>query len=95
MLYQNRSEKMMVFVNTCASVDFYGKIIKNFKFLDSNTIYDIHGQMKQKKRNKMIETFRLLKSGVSLIKGVLICTDVVARGIDFDDVKFILQIDPP
>jgi len=26
---------------------------------------------------------------------VLICTDVASRGLDFDDVKLIIQMDPP
>ena len=28
-------------------------------------------------------------------KGFLIGTDVVARGIDFDDIEYIMQVDPP
>ena len=46
--------------------------------------------MKQKKRNNVIEKFRKLTSGKFFYLGVLICTDVVARGIDFDDIKYIL-----
>ena len=49
----------------------------------------IHGQMKQKKRNKIYESF------VTWEKGLLIATDVIARGIDLPDVNWILQIDPP
>jgi superfamily II DNA/RNA helicase len=52
-------------------------------------ITSIHGQMKQKKRNKIYESF------VGLEKGVLIATDVVARGIDLPDVNWIIQFDPP
>lgn len=49
----------------------------------------IHGQMKQNKRNKIFQDF------VSNQKGVLIATDVIARGIDLPDVNWILQFDPP
>ena len=51
--------------------------------------YEIHGQMKQKKRDKIYDEFRTSKSGV------LISTDVCARGVDFYDVHDIIQADPP
>ena len=31
----------------------------------------------------------------TLSVGILICTDVMARGIDIPDVSFVLQFDPP
>ena len=45
--------------------------------------------MKQKKRNKIFERFMKKNSGI------LISTDLIARGLDFMDVNYILQIDPP
>ncbi|EAS01115.2 DEAD-box ATP-dependent RNA helicase (macronuclear) [Tetrahymena thermophila SB210] len=82
-------EKTILFLNTCASVDFYQKIFKMYSLIKKIQITSVHGQMKQVKRNKIIENFTKSQ------KGVLICTDVVARGIDFQDVHHILQIDPP
>jgi len=41
-LFENQDEKIMIFLNTCASVDFYEKILKNLKILN-NVFYDIHG----------------------------------------------------
>jgi superfamily II DNA/RNA helicase len=61
-LFENQDEKIMIFLNTCASVDFYEKILKNLKVL-TNVFFDIHGQMKQKKRNKVIEKFRESEKG--------------------------------
>eukprot|EP00792_Barthelona_sp_PAP020_P005243 TRINITY_DN2564_c0_g1_i1.p1 TRINITY_DN2564_c0_g1~~TRINITY_DN2564_c0_g1_i1.p1 ORF type:complete len:713 (+),score=202.72 TRINITY_DN2564_c0_g1_i1:37-2139(+) len=49
----------------------------------------IHGTMKQGKRNHMYEKFRSDK------RGVLFCTDVAARGLDFDDVEWVVQVDCP
>ena len=40
--------------------------------------------MKQKKRSKQVQKFRDLK------QGILIATDVAARGIDFPDIDWIL-----
>lgn len=45
--------------------------------------------MKQKKRNKVIEHYSKEP------EGFLFTTDVLARGIDFPDVNWIVQIDPP
>lgn len=48
----------------------------------------IHGKMKYK-RNKIFMEFRKLQSGI------LVCTDVMARGIDIPEVNWVLQYDPP
>jgi len=58
-------------------------------FLIDIKITSIHGQMKQKKRNKIYTSF------VQWDMGMLIATDVVARGIDLPDVNWIIQFDPP
>lgn len=42
----------------------------------------IHGQLKPKKRNKIITSFMDVEAKGS----VLLATDVVSRGIDFGDV---------
>ena len=48
----------------------------------------IHGKLKQK-RNKIMAKFRKTSSGL------LLCTDVMARGIDVPDVNWVIQYDPP
>jgi len=45
--------------------------------------------LKQKKRNKVFDTFGKVD------EGILIATDVMARGVDFPDVNWIIQFDPP
>jgi ATP-dependent RNA helicase DDX55/SPB4 len=49
----------------------------------------MHGKMKQVQREKVCEDFSSSSSGV------LLSTDLVARGLDFIDIKWILQFDPP
>lgn len=49
----------------------------------------LHGGMTQGARRRTLDAFR---SGAI---GVLVATDVAARGIDIDDVSLVLQIDPP
>lgn len=84
-----RQQKIIIFVNTCACVDFYGKIFQNLPYFKNISIEMMHGKMKQKKRNKIYERF--MKKNY----GILISTDLIARGLDFLDVHYILQIDPP
>ncbi|XP_074061528.1 ATP-dependent RNA helicase DDX55 isoform X4 [Macrotis lagotis] len=85
-LRNHKQEKHLVFFSTCACVEYYGKaleaLIKNVK------IMCIHGKMKYK-RNKIFMEFRKLQSGI------LVCTDVMARGIDIPEVNWVLQYDPP
>uniref|UniRef100_A0A8C9QGI4 ATP-dependent RNA helicase n=1 Tax=Spermophilus dauricus TaxID=99837 RepID=A0A8C9QGI4_SPEDA len=85
-LRNHKQEKHLVFFSTCACVEYYGKaleaLVKNVK------IMCIHGKMKHK-RNKIFMEFRKLRGGV------LVCTDVMARGIDIPEVNWVLQYDPP
>ncbi len=86
---KNDNQKIIIFVNTCYSVDFYTKIIMNLSSFRNIPVYGVHGKMKQKKRTKIANSF------INEPQGILISTDLIARGIDFQDVNFILQIDPP
>ncbi|CDF32389.1 unnamed protein product [Chondrus crispus] len=49
----------------------------------------LHGKMSQAKRERAMLKFASSKNGV------LLCTDVAARGIDIPDVDWVLQFDPP
>lgn len=51
-------------------------------------ILALHGKMK-KNRSKIFDEFR------SSENCILICTDVMARGIDVPRVDWVLQYDPP
>ncbi|KAL2100481.1 hypothetical protein ACEWY4_004875 [Coilia grayii] len=87
-LRQHKHEKQLVFFSTCACVEFFGKALE--ALVKKVTILCIHGKMEKKdKRSKIFSAFRELKSGI------LVCTDVMARGIDIPDVHWVLQYDPP
>ncbi|KAG7499744.1 ATP-dependent RNA helicase DDX55 [Solea senegalensis] len=85
-LRQHKHEKQLVFFSTCACVEYYGRALETL--IKKVTVSLIHGKMKNK-RNKIFADFRSLKSGI------LVCTDVMARGIDIPDVNWVLQYDPP
>ena len=52
-------------------------------------VLDIHGRQKQQKRTATFFEFCRATSGV------LLCTDVAARGLDIPEVNWIVQFDPP
>ncbi|TNM92119.1 hypothetical protein fugu_019131 [Takifugu bimaculatus] len=85
-LRQHKHEKNLVFFSTCACVEYFGRALETL--IKKATVCCIHGKMKDK-RNKIFADFRALKSGI------LVCTDVMARGIDIPDVDWVLQYDPP
>ncbi|XP_009995909.1 PREDICTED: ATP-dependent RNA helicase DDX55 [Chaetura pelagica] len=85
-LRQHKQEKHLVFFSTCACVEYYGKALESL--IQQVKIMSIHGKMKRK-RNKIFTAFRKLPGGI------LVCTDVMARGIDIPEVHWVLQYDPP
>lgn len=78
--------KHMVFFSTCACVEYFSAILA--QLLKNMTIINIHGKMK-KKRQKVFNRF------MKMDKGVLVCTDVMARGVDIPDVQWVVQYDAP
>ncbi|KAF6080922.1 DEAD-box helicase 55 [Phyllostomus discolor] len=85
-LRTHKQEKHLVFFSTCACVEYYGKALE--ALLRGVQVMCIHGKMKHR-RNKIFMGFRRLQSGI------LVCTDVMARGIDIPEVHWVLQYDPP
>jgi len=85
LLKNENADLVMVFCSTRRNVDF---IAKN---LIENKIYAkaIHGGLEQKKRIRVLEEFH--KKGL----GVLVCTDVAARGLDIKGVTHVYNYDVP
>lgn len=91
------NDKVIIFVLTCASVDFFAKVFSlssvreaaGLPSADSFPIMPLHGKMDPKKRIGIYDRFLVASSGA------LLCTDVAARGIDVPDVDWIVQYDPP
>ncbi|XP_069683716.1 ATP-dependent RNA helicase DDX55 [Periplaneta americana] len=83
---QGNHQKYMLFFSTCACVDYFATVLK--ELISDLQIFGIHGKMKDK-RYKVFNSFRKATSGV------LICTDVMARGVDIPEVHWVIQYDPP
>lgn len=83
---QHNITKAMLFLPTCACVEYWAEIlpalIKNCKILA------LHGKMKSR-RTKILEKFR------DTTNALLLCTDVLARGVDIAEMDWVLQWEPP
>merc|ERR1712166_989701 len=88
-LADHPTEKVMVYFISCACVDFFGRVLPLLPALSELEITALHGKMEPKKRNGVFAKFSE-KQG-----GVLLCTDVAARGLDIPDVDWVIQFDAP
>lgn len=93
-LVAHKDHKIIVFFNTCDSVDFYHKVFRNYVNDRSQIFKDfyvgkMHGDMKQAKRLAVYKEFDEKE------QGVLFASDVIARGIDFQKIDTIIQVDIP
>nr|XP_038949756.1 ATP-dependent RNA helicase DDX18-like [Rattus norvegicus] len=81
---KNREKKVMVF-SSCMLVKYHYELLN---YIDL-PVLAIHGQQKQNKRTTTFFQFCNADSGI------LLCTDVAARGLDIPEMDWIVQYDPP
>jgi len=84
-LKKYRKKKVMVFFSSCMSVKYHHELLN---YIDL-PVMCIHGKQKQAKRTQTFFQFTNAESGI------LLCTDVAARGLDIPLVDWIVQYDPP
>ena len=99
-----KKSKVVLFVRTTATVDFLENLFKVASWPGENNsvkstngctlfagwpVYRLHGRIDQSDRQLTYKEFHRLKNGL------LICSDVAARGLDLPDVSWIIQFDPP
>jgi ATP-dependent RNA helicase DDX31/DBP7 len=94
----NTKAKVVVFFSNCDSVEFHHAVLSSGAWAaasgqallpPSAPLLKLHGNMPQAERTSSLLNFT--KAGA----GVLLCTDVAARGLDFPAVTAIIQFDPP
>lgn len=88
-LSEHKTDKVIVFFGTCASSNFYGLALTEFSSLFGLVFFSLNGKMKQSRRERIYREFE------EVVGGVLLTTDLVARGIDIPDVTWIIQFDTP
>ncbi|RRT58069.1 hypothetical protein B296_00045530 [Ensete ventricosum] len=79
-LKRNLSKKIMVFFSSCNSVKYHSELLRYIQI----DCFDIHGKQKQQKRTATFFDFCKAQ------KGILLCTDVAARGLDIPAVEKIV-----
>jgi ATP-dependent RNA helicase MSS116 len=79
--------KAIVFAPTAALVDYYGDILEAMPNMLPTSV--LHSRISQTKRTKFTDAFRTAKNGI------LVATDVVARGMDFPLVTNVFQVGIP
>ncbi|KAG9301508.1 hypothetical protein G9A89_008360 [Geosiphon pyriformis] len=84
-LKKNLDKKLIVFFSSCKSVQYHAELLN---YVDI-PVLDLHGKQKQTKRTQTFFEF------MNAEKGILLCTDVAARGLDVPAVDWIVQYDPP
>ncbi|KAK3538901.1 hypothetical protein QTP86_020173 [Hemibagrus guttatus] len=91
-------QKLIVFISSCEAVEFLvtllstvlcGKSTAANKQQLSIKFLRLHGSMEQEERTEVFQEFSQSKTGV------LLCTDVAARGLDLPQVTWIVQFNPP
>ncbi|QPG75068.1 ATP-dependent RNA helicase [Brettanomyces nanus] len=80
-----RKKKVIVFFSSCNCVKYFAELLN---YIDI-PVLSLHGKQKQQKRTNTFFEFCNAKSGI------LLSTDVAARGLDIPDVDWIIQFDPP
>ena len=86
-LKSHQKQKIVVFLSTCKQVRFLYEAFRKFKL--GSPLYELQGHQKQTKRMAIYFTFCEKKHGV------LLCTNIAARGLDFPKVDWVLQVDVP
>ncbi|KAJ3360011.1 ATP-dependent RNA helicase [Allomyces javanicus] len=84
-LKKNLKKKVIVFFSSCNSVKYHAELLN---YIDI-PVLDLHGKQKQTKRTNTFFEF------INAQSGILLCTDVAARGLDIPAVDWIVQFDPP
>ncbi|NXT57549.1 DDX31 helicase, partial [Pluvianellus socialis] len=98
-----KHHKMIIFFSSCEQVEFYYELLLNVlsgklesKQPECSSISTarleflrLHGNMEQEDRTEVFQEFLKSKTGI------LLCTDVAARGLDLPEVTWIVQYNAP
>ncbi|XP_072243226.1 ATP-dependent DNA helicase DDX31 isoform X2 [Leuresthes tenuis] len=89
----SQNNKIIVFVSSCEATEFFHSLFTSVlsgpSANHSLSFLRLHGNMKQEERSEVFQQFSASRSGV------LLCTDVAARGLDLPQVTWIIQYTPP
>ncbi|CCF23444.1 ATP-dependent RNA helicase [Caenorhabditis elegans] len=84
---QRTDKKILIFFPSCNSVRYFYKIFE--RCLGKRPLFAVHGKCSNPHRASQIKAFS------DSTNGVMISTDVMARGIDISDIDWVIQFDLP
>ena len=84
--------KCIVYLPTCACVSYYATAL-NHLFGDLCTVIALHGKLPPTKRTRLYQKFIQAQTMDKTL--ALFCTDLAARGLDFSDIDWVIQLDAP
>jgi len=102
LLFSKQKSKLIVFFSTCQEVNYVYELIRKIDWNElggekrkheealsifNKGIYKLHGNMQHSDRKVMFSEFNSTKTGV------LVSTDIIARGLDFQGVRWIIHYD--
>lgn len=100
----SKGERVVVFMGTCASVDYHYQLFESTQCLwdareekeekgifgNKAEVFKLHGSVAHSRRSKTLKNFEAAPSSA-----ILLTTDVSARGLNLQGVNWIVQYDPP
>lgn len=98
-----KKERTVVFLSTCAAVDYYHALFakadttsnKNQALFGQEcSFYKLHGSIPHTERQQTLKNFFKVSS-TKLQAAVLFATDVASRGLNLPDIDWTVQYDPP
>eukprot|EP00475_Leptophrys_vorax_P002079 TRINITY_DN11182_c1_g1_i3.p1 TRINITY_DN11182_c1_g1~~TRINITY_DN11182_c1_g1_i3.p1 ORF type:complete len:525 (-),score=147.75 TRINITY_DN11182_c1_g1_i3:27-1601(-) len=81
--------KAIVFMTACAEVEYYHALLQEANVFPDADLHMLHGSLPQVDRTQIFLKFCSAKSGV------LLCTNVAARGLDLPEIDWSIQYDAP
>uniref|UniRef100_A0A915PPN8 ATP-dependent RNA helicase n=1 Tax=Setaria digitata TaxID=48799 RepID=A0A915PPN8_9BILA len=78
--------KILIFFSTCQCVEYMQTVLKHL--IQKRQVFALHGKKKKKVENQL-QCFRRIG------KSVMLCTDVLSRGIDVENIDWVVQFDIP
>jgi len=87
-LRSHSQKRCIVFVSTCKQARYLYESL--YKLKPGPAVMELHGRQSLEKRMMVFQQFLEKPRSVTLI-----CTDIAARGLDFPDVDWVIQVDCP
>lgn len=87
-IHKKPNQKFILFMSTCAQVDYFERILIHYLGNEKIPLLKLHRKLKNK-RQKIFEQF------YEKDRCLLLCTDVISRGVDIPKVDWVIHFDLP